>query len=405
MNYTPLPNCLFCNSDNIHPYLDLGEQPPANSYCDTPNEQIEEFPLVVNLCNNCGHSQLSISVKPEILFSNYLYVSGTTKTLENHFKEFAKDSTDRYGTGKVLEIGCNDGSCLKQFKALGWEVLGVDPAINLLEFSGENSIPVVPVFWQRYVSQLPQFKRYNLIYGTNVFAHNVSPFDFLRECMNVLEDEGTIIIEAPYAYNMFKIIDIGQIYHEHINYLSCNPIKELCDILKLGVVDIVQTDVHGGSIRFYFQPDKPHCQKLYDLIEQEIELGMREIKFYNRFSETIDRNINELRLFMLALQKDCKIIAYGAAAKASTIINASEKMPLDYIVDDNPLKVGKYMPSTDIKILPTSTISEEQSNLCIWITAHNFKKEIIERIKEKRPDKKDVAISYTPIIKFEKIQL
>ncbi len=404
MNYTLLPKCLFCESENLHPYLDLGEQPPANSYCDKPNEQIEKFPLIVNLCSGCGHSQLSIAVNPDILFSNYLYVSGTTKTLENHFKEFSRDCTERYGTGKVLEIGCNDGSCLKQFKELGWEVLGVDPAINLLEYSGENNVPVVPIFWEKLSSTRPQFKKYNIIYGTNVFAHNVSPYDYLRECMNVLEDNGTIIVEAPYAYNMFKIIDIGQIYHEHINYLSCNPMKELCDRLNLGVVDIVQTEVHGGSIRFYFQTYKPHCQKLNDLIEQEIELGMREIRFYNKFSETIERNITELRLYMLALGSDYKIIGYGASAKASTIINASEEMPLSYIVDDNPLKVGKYMPSTVVKILPTSFLSDDQSNLAIWITPHNFQKEIIERIKQKRPDRKDIAITYTPTIQKENIQ-
>ncbi len=217
MNCTPLNKCLFCDSSNLSAYPSLGEQPPANSYTDLPDEDIEKFPLQMMLCNDCGHSQLSIAVSPDILFSNYLYVSGTTKTLENHFKEFANDCTGRYGIGKVLEIGCNDGSCLKQFKSLGWEVLGVDPAINLLQFSGANDIPVVPVFWEKLVSTRPQFKRYKLIYGTNVFAHNLSPYDFLYECMNVLEDDGVIIIEAPYSFNMFKLNDVGQIYHEHIN--------------------------------------------------------------------------------------------------------------------------------------------------------------------------------------------
>lgn len=404
MNFTPLNNCLFCDSDKLSTYLSLGIQPPANSYTDNPKETLEKFPLRMMLCNDCGHSQLSGIVSPNILFSNYLYVSGTTKTLENHFKEFAQECTDKYNVGKVLEIGCNDGSCLKQFKTLGWDVLGVDPAINLLPFSKNNGVNVLPLFWEKGISEKLSGKRFNVIYGTNVFAHNLSPYDFLKECLNVLSEDGTIIIEAPYSFNMFKIIDIGQIYHEHINYLSCNPMKILCDRLNIGVVDITETDVHGGSIRFYFKHNKPHSPKLLELIELEKQLGMRGIDFYNNFSETIKRNITELRFYMLALQKDYKIIGYGAAAKASTIINAAEQFPLDYIVDDNPLKVGKFMPSTDIKILPTITISDEQSNLAIWITAHNFQKEIIERIKEKRPNRKDVAISYTPTIKMEDIQ-
>jgi len=256
LNFTPLNKCLFCDSDNLSLYLSLGSQPPANSYTDKPNEQLEKFPLELMLCNCCGHSQLSGVVNPDILFSNYLYVSGTTKTLENHFKAFAKECTEKYGVGKVLEIGCNDGSCLKQFNELGWNTLGIDPAKNLLQYSRNNGVNVMPLFWDKGISTWLGGIKYNIIYGTNVFAHNLSPFDFLNECLNVLEEDGVIIIEAPYSFNMFKIIDVGQIYHEHINYLSVSAMIKLCDRLRIGIVDIIESEVHGGSIRFYMKYNK-----------------------------------------------------------------------------------------------------------------------------------------------------
>ncbi len=379
-------------------------QPPANSYTDNPNEQLETFPLQMMLCNNCGHSQLSVIVNPEILFSNYLYVSGTTKTLENHFKEFAKECTDNYGVGKVLEIGCNDGSCLKQFKALGWNTLGIDPAKNLLPLSRDNGIIVIPIFWEKGASgALGTLDKCKIIYGTNVFAHNSSPYDFLNECLNVLEEDGTIIIEAPYSFNMFKIIDVGQIYHEHINYLSCNAMMKLCDRLNIAIVDIVETNVHGGSIRFYLKSNMVHSEIATLLAEWEVSEGILDTADYKTFAEKLKYNLNKLHLNINELRKNYKVIGYGAAAKASTIINALEEIPLSYIVDDNPLKVGKYMPSTNIQILPTSTIEKEPQDLAIWITAHNFKKEIIERIKAKRPNRNDIIINNTPTVNTEPI--
>ncbi|MES2287393.1 MAG: class I SAM-dependent methyltransferase [Bacteroidota bacterium] len=404
MNFTPLNRCLFCDSENLSSYLSLGIQPPANSYTDNPNEETEKFPLRMMLCNYCGHSQLSGVVSPDILFSNYLYVSGTTKTLENHFKEFAESCTKKYKTGKVLEIGCNDGSCLKQFKERGWDTLGIDPAINLLPFSKNNGVNVLPLFWQKGVSEKLGDKKFNIIYGTNVFAHNLSPYDFLNECLNVLEENGVIIIEAPYSFNMFKIIDVGQIYHEHINYLSFSAMAKLCSRLKLRIAWTTQTEVHGGSVRFYIEKGDINSWTVVGSIMDEQHKGIKDILFYKKFGEGVLKNVHELSDCINEQKGKYKVIGYGAAAKASTIINSlSIQLPLDYIVDDNPLKVGKYMPSTDIQILPTSTIENEEQDLAIWITAHNFKKEIIERIKQKRSDRNDVIINSVPKIYVEPI--
>jgi len=404
LNFTPLNKCLFCDGDKLTSYLSLGSQPPANSYTDKPNEQLEKFPLRMMLCDNCGHSQLSGVVSPDILFSNYLYVSGTTKTLENHFIKFANECTEKYLGGNVLEIGCNDGSCLKQFKLLGWNTLGIDPAINLLPYSKNNGVNVLPLYWNKGVSEKVGNKKFKLIYGTNVFAHNLSPYDFLNECLNVLEEDGTIVIEAPYSFNMFKIIDVGQIYHEHINYLSVSAMTRLCDRLGIGIVDIIESDVHGGSIRFYMKASKEHCEKAVSMAMDETHDGIRNFDFYNKFANGVIKNIAELGECINEQSKKYKVIGYGAAAKASTIINAlPNKLALSYIVDDNALKVEKYMPDTDIQILPTSTLKEEEGNLAIWITAHNFKKEIIERIKAKRPNRDDIIINYTPNVNTESI--
>lgn len=403
--YSTLSKCLFCRSKDLIPYLNLGNQPLANSFTKFSNELLPAFPLELNLCSNCGHSQLGCVVEPKLMFSNYLYVSGTTKTLENHFKSFAQDCTDRFGVASALEIGCNDGSCLKQLKEKGWKVLGVDPAENLQRFSKENGVTVIPKFWKRGISDSLPDLDYNLIYGMNVFAHNLNPSEFLNECIAVLAPGGTIVIEAPYAYNMFKINDFGQIYHEHISYLTCAAMQTLCDTFALGVVDVVETDVHGGSIRFYMQQFSSHSKKFLNMVKNEKEVGMRDIAFYEQFSKNVTKNVFLLKN-ALDVQKSfgCRVVGYGAAAKASTVINAigSNLLSLDYIVDDNPLKVDRYMPGTDVQILPTSALEMEEGPMAIWITAHNFQKEIIERIKSRRQGRKgDVIISYVPKIQIE----
>ncbi len=399
MNATELKSCLFCGSDNLTTYLSLGKQPPANSYTNKRNQEQEVFPLDVNLCTDCGHSQLSVIVDPEILYSNYLFVSGTTKSSEKHYIEFAEECTTKYDIGYVLDIGCNDGSCLKQFKACGWDVTGVDPAKNLLPLSEANGIEVLCDFWGHGISKKLAPKKFDLIYGINVFAHNKSPYTFLHECMRVMDDKGTIVIEVPYAFNMLNIVDIGQVYHEHISYISVLPMMRLCSRLELRIADIKEFDTYGGSIRFYIQRGYKHCQAAINLSSKELSIGISQPSSYSKFSKLVTENISEL--YHTVVQYD-KVIGYGAAAKASTIINASTpRLPLDYIVDDNPLKVGKYMPSTDIKILPTSKLSEEKEDLAIWITANNFQKEIMEKIKLHRAGRNDVIISYTPEVKVD----
>jgi len=361
------------------------------------------FPLDVNLCTDCGHSQLSVIVNPEILYSNYLFISGTTKSSEKHYKEFADDCTNKYDIGYVLDIGCNDGSCLKQFKAHGWDVMGVDPAKNLLPLSAANGIDVLPIFWEHGVAEKLSGKKFDLIYGINVFAHNKSPHHFFKECLKVLANKGTIAIEVPYAFNMFNLIDIGQIYHEHIGYISVLPMMRLCSRFGLSITDILETDTYGGSIRMYIQRGYKHCQRAIQMSSKELAIGISQPSSYKSFSETVIKNISELLGCVTNISKTYKVIGYGAAAKASTIINAVS-LPIAYIVDDNPLKVGKYMPSTDIQILPTSTLDTEESDLAIWITANNFQKEIMEKIKLHRENRNDLIISYTPKVKTDPLQ-
>lgn len=397
--YVDLEECLVCGGKDLTRYLQLGIQPPANSYTNEP-EEVPAAPLEMMLCRDCSHSQLSVVVDPDILFKDYIYVSGTTKTLENHFKAFAEDCTKRFpGKGMVLEIGCNDGSCLRQMKAQGWNVLGIDPAQNL--DTPERGVPVIVGYWGIDMRDLQEF---DLIYGMNVFAHNLNPSRFIQECYVHLKPGGTLILEMPYALNTFKTLDFGQFYHEHLNLFGVRDMAKLLSRWDMAIVDIVETSVHGGSIRFFIQYDSVTCEKALNMIKAEKLLGMNDVAFYEKFRKDVMGNISQI-LQAAGVQKQIgyKLVAYGAAAKLSTLINAvgQDALPLEYVVDDNPFKCGKYIPGTSIPIVPTHTL-EGEDRLCILFGAHNFKEEIKERLRaRRRQDQHDVCLHWVPKVEIE----
>src|SRR3990167_7566546 len=257
MPYKELKNCLVCDNQNLSTYLDLGEQPLANTYPEQPAE-LPKYPLKVNFCLNCSHSQLSHAVDPKLLFSNYLYVSGTTETLKRHFQELAfwaklvwkRQSIELHKAVVSLEIGGNDGSLAQEFKYIGCLTTVVDPAENLKHLVESKNIEVKTDFFSYEFAK--QWKRkFSIITALNVVAHNPNPKDFLLGCKEALEDDGILIIEFPYNRSVIKSLDFGQVYLEHFSYWSVKSFKTLCDKVGLIISDIKYfSKIHGGTIRF-----------------------------------------------------------------------------------------------------------------------------------------------------------
>lgn len=393
-------HCLICGGSNLTNYLNLGDHPPANSYTATPKEELETFPLRVNFCNDCYHSQLSHVVNPKLLFEDYLYVSGTTRTLDKHFSDYVSYVHDYMGEfSSVLEIGSNDGSLLSKFK--GVNAIGVEPSPRMADLASEKGANTICDYWPCYVGSI----KFDVIIANNVLAHNLNPVEFLNSCNAALSDRGRIFVEFPLFTNTANILDIGQIYHEHINYFTvtsfCNLVKqtELC-------IDGFKEfpDIHGGTVRFILKKNDQSSlpDVVVNLCKNEKTLGLCDIAFYEKFSKAITTNMKNL-LSCITLQSigfRYKVVAYGAAAKASTILNSLPGLiNPEYIVDNNPLKVGRYMPGTNIQIVDFDTLKGEE-HLCIIVFPGNFKKEIKERLRTVL-GKDNVIINITPFVSLE----
>lgn len=397
-------NCRCCGSTKLHRYLDLGKQPLANSY--HKGEDLKEFPLEVDLCTDCFHSQLSIVVDPPLMFKNYLYVSGTTKTFRNHCKELATDAVnywnsrnpflmlDAWVPPKVLDIACNDGTLLGFFEELGCPVQGVDPAENLREITKKKGIPVEVIYWASGASYVLKDQKFDIITGTNVFAHVDDIGNYLEECLSVMKSDGVIVLEFPYCEDMIGHCEFDTIYHEHLSYFLVNSLMVLAGDKGLGIDRITKVPIHGGSLRVFLRKGLPHCLDALDMCSQEHRKGLLSQTAYMNFNIQVQQNKSDMKKFIENLKEEGKkVIGYGASAKGNTMLNYFE-IDLDYIVDDNEMKWEHLTPGRNIPIKSPEVMAEEDE-LYIVILAWNFFEEIAKKI-ESICGKKHMYVKYVP---------
>lgn len=370
-----LTKCLCCDSKNLVLALDLNKQPLANSYLKNANEEEASYPLSINYCMECTHVQLTHAVNPDLLFKNYLYVSGTTKTLLDYFDWFV-DFTAQFTNGKkVLDIACNDGSQLNSFKKKDYKTFGIDPAANLFELSSKNHNVVCAYFDKKNVKKFNT--KFDIIVAQNVLAHNSYPQKFLKVCSKFLEPGGKIFIQTSQA-DMILNHQFDTIYHEHISFFSVKSVAYLAKKAGLNLVDVKRTPVHGTSFVFIFSKDEPDRSE--ELISKETIITSEHIEQYSRNCRDVVNQVLEKINQLKA--SGVKIVGYGAAAKGNTFINFS-KLKLDYIVDDNPLKHNLFTPGSKIPIFSPDKLLEEKLNkICVIPLAWNFFEEIKNRVSK-----------------------
>jgi 2-polyprenyl-3-methyl-5-hydroxy-6-metoxy-1,4-benzoquinol methylase len=388
--------CLACDSKNIHTALDLGEQPLANSYTDASDQAQDRYPLAVNLCHDCFHLQLSHTVAPEIIYKNYLYATGTNQTIQTYSKWFANFVKEYIGSsGSVLDIGCNDGTQLNYFKDIGFDTYGIDPAENLHDRSKSNHNVVCDFFGLDAVPKL--LNNYTAITAQNVFAHNPSPFDFLMSCQQLMQQNTLLFIQTSQA-DMVLNNEFDTIYHEHINFFNANSMRALAQRAGLHLVDVIKTPIHGNSYIFVLslQNSRPHhVQNIIDM-----EAPLLRLDTYQAWRSIVESNIETLKTQLDLFRSQGRVlVGYGAAAKGNTLLNYSN-IHLDFIIDDNPLKQGKFTPGTATSIVGIDVLDKysDQNNIVFVPLAWNFFTEIKQRIKSKRTNPTDVFVKYFPTV-------
>lgn len=389
--------CRVCKSSNLSTVLNLGYQPLANNYLGSPQTQII-YPLCIVRCEDCNHTQLNYTVNPSVLFRNYQYESGTSYTLREYFLHLAEKCVYESGkkTGKILELACNDGSQLDEFKKLGWETYGVDPAINLSKPAEERGHTISCGFWGKDDIELPEM---DIIVAQNVLAHVPDPVTFLSACTKVMNEDTLLYIQTSQC-NMYVNGEFDTIYHEHLSYFTISSMMKCAELCRLSIVNIEKPSIHGVSYLFTMKlktENLPtHSEKIMEEYNKEKDIGLYENDFYLEYQEKV-KNVKSFvnETIYNFKSSSTKIIAYGAAAKGMTLLNYCGVTDISYIVDDSTLKHGKYTPGTNISILPVDEIKKEKGEICMFVLAWNFLDEIIKKIKE--------LISNTEITKVQVI--
>ena len=396
-----LHECLCCGSKNLSMTLDLGVQPMANSFLENEDDAELTFPLVLNRCRECSHLQLSHAVNPDLLFKNYLYVSGTSQTLRDYFDWFANETLAYFDEKpkSVLDIACNDGSQLNSFKALGLKTYGVDPATNLHELSSKEHEVICDYFTQQHVAHYAN--RVDVITAQNVFAHNDYPLDFLKQCKDIMHDSSVLFIQTSQA-DMVKNNEFDTIYHEHLSFFCANSMNELAKRAGLHLIDIRKTPIHGNSYMFVFSKRPATNDNVERVLKEERDAGLQSSATYIEYAKRAEQVVVDLKNTISKYKEQGYVIAgYGAAAKGMTLLNFGE-ITLDFIIDDNPLKQGLFTPGIHDPVVGIEMLDEcTDLNVVFVPLAWNFFTEIKKRIKEKRDNPGDVFVRYFPTISVE----
>ncbi len=373
--------CRSCGYEKLKRVISLGYQPLANNLLSKKNEKTELYPLEVNYCENCHNCQLSVSVDPKKMFSNYLYTSSTSKIFRDHFvnaaNKYIKDFKLKPKTSYIIDVGSNDGVALRPFLNLKFKnILGIEPAKNLSKLANKNNIKTFNGFLEK--KNLKKIKKNaDLILASNVFAHS----DNLREmaeCMKkLLKKNGTIIIEVQYLLNTLKDLTFDNIYHEHYNYWSLTSLINFFKQFNFTIFRAEKIDTHGGSIRVFLKNGNIKVENnVKSLLREEDNFGIKKFSTYQKFADKIYEIRKNVVNNLDKLKKENKqIIGYGSPAKATTALNFfGVTNQIDFIIEDNKLKHNKFVPGVKIPIFSKNKLKKKFPQ--ILVLAWNFFDEI-----------------------------
>jgi len=375
--------CRVCKrEENVAILYDFGKQPNANHYLSCPDSVLDEYPLRLDVCKNCYHTQLSYTIPPEDVFSNYIYLSGTSNTMREFFRDFADKSikeSSKTGPGTVLEIACNDGSLLDWYKERGWRTFGYDPAQNIYAISSAKGHEVTVGFWGP--DPIPEYPPLDIIVAQNVCAHVPDPVAFLAKCREVMNDQTILYVQTSQS----EMIERGQYdtaYHEHLSFFTVRSMDIAAKMAGLCLDGVEKTPVHGSSYIFRLRLQSHTDITENPIYKYEKDIGLYDDLLYYVYVEKVNELSNWFNTWQEKMtKKDTKLVGYGAAAKGMTVLNSLKvPMRLDYIADDSKMKQGYYATNQKYRVVAPNKLSESKDVLAIYVLAWNFIDEIKERV-------------------------
>jgi hypothetical protein len=383
--------CRGCLGKNLFSGLDLGDLPIANELLITADAEIENFPLHLRICTDCGLGQVADVVTPERIFRDYRYLSSVSTTFLKHASEFASKLVERFSFSKddwILEIASNDGYLLKNFIPHGIKVIGIEPAENVAEISRSLGIETISEFFSSELALelLKNNGSPKLIIANNVMAHVPDLIDFIKGLRILCGYETEISIENPALSNILLDMQFDTIYHEHYSYLSASSVDKLSKVNGLQLFKVEELEVHGGSNRYWLRklhPDRKSQPSVEELIELEVENGLFQERYWGNFSLKVSGILKGFGDWLKMCEiNDRRVFGYGAAAKASTILNSIQidPIPVVAIADMSLEKQGRFMPSHAIPIVsPQDMFLEMPTDIVIF--PWNIKSEIAKYLR------------------------
>jgi len=388
-------SCRLCGHEKLEDVIELTPTPPGNNFLSkTQLDKPESFyPLIVCFCLSCTHVQLSVVVNPEILYQDdYKYVSGTSPVFVEHFRQYAEDILAQYRISPealVADIGSNDGTCLRFFKNAGFNVLGVDPATEIADKATAQGIPTVADFFTESLGKklLTENGPAHLITSHNACAHIDDLIGLMRGVRHWLADDGLFVFEVGYLLDVYNNTWFDTMYHEHLDYHSVKPLVPFFESLDMELFSVKRVSPQGGSIRLHVQKTGgPHLvdSSVEELVRLEEEIGLDKAKTFRAFNSKINTVKQALSEILRSLKSQGKRIAgYGAPTKSTTLLTHFDIGGdiLDFIVDDNPLKQGKFSPGFHIPIVASDELYKQKPDYLV-ILAWNFAEPIMEKHQE-----------------------
>ena len=386
--------CRFCKAPLMHEFIDLGHAPASNSFL--TKEQLNEpeiyYPLKVFVCSQCFLVQVDEYKKSDAIFSSdYVYFSSYSTSWLAHARTYVEMVESRFALNEeslVIEIASNDGYLLQYFNEKGIPVLGIEPTSNTAEVARGKGIETITDF---FGSQLAKTlagngRKADLLLGNNVLAHVPDIVDFVAGMKIILKQEGVITMEFPHLLQLIQHNQFDTIYHEHFSYLSLYTVQKIFESQGLELFDVEEIPTHGGSLRIFAKHLENKALRISNsvnsLLSNEHKLGVDRIDRYKDFDKRVKKIKFDLLSFLLQAKKDNKTVAaYGAAAKGNTILNycGVKNDLIEFVVDANPNKQGKYLPASHIAVCDEQELRKGKPDY-IFILPWNIRDEIVKQL-------------------------